>query len=1039
MSVSSSNEMFINMKDVPFYDGKFHYFEQNKSTLEFYEEEWKKINNGITIGGVFIHPWLYYHLNYFKTPIPQSDKTEKIMNPPLRDNEWYFMENYMDAEANDKVLMIFGSRRYSKSSIIASVLSWLATIKENGKSEVIGGSDDDLIQLTSLIETGMINMHPAFKLTNNTNDWNKHIKFGVKHKSNEAIPYSEIRIKNAADGIEKKSEKGAGGSPVGWILDEALEENTLVYLKDKTIPIKDINVGDEIYGDDGKLTKVLEKHAFKDRQLYKITFSDGREIECCENHLWEVQSNNSSKKTKVLSTKDLINSYKTYQIDPRYNNKKTIKAKFNINLNKPIEYPEKSFYIDPYILGLYIGDGFCNTTAIGSDDEFIIDAIKNYTKSIGLKYTIDERITKSNNFKEIRISKVKGRTNPLRDELRRLNTFEEKEIPEEYLFSSVEQRLELLRGLLDSDGYCSKNVIEFSSSYPKIQNSFEKLCRSLGIRLKISEKISSYRKEGKKIECKISKRYSLSTDFKVFKLPRKAILQNPSVNKKAIFYKTKINIQDISPTSKSNAYCIKVDNKSKLFIAGNYIVTHNCGKFEFIKFLLSALPAFKTVHGMKLIPILTGTSGNAELAKDAETVLSNPEMYEVLPMDWDRLENRIPDVADITWKRTKFGMFVPAQMTGADGLIKIETNLASYLNIDNEDLKKIKLQNTDWKNANKVLKTAIDLVKKDITLLHKRQMYYPQDPEWCFLGNVDNPFPVVPAAKHRKKLIEEGKIGKDVEVSQKQGTILDYELSDKVRAPFPFKGGGIVDAPIVIFEDPPSQKPEYGEYVAGLDPYKQAQSGTDSVGSLYGLKRKTDIATPIEQIVYAYSARPKTMTIFNRTCEQLIEGWNSECLMENADQSFLQYLDAKNKAEMLLADGVDWSKTVNPNSNPSTKLGYYPTEKNVNYLLSLTISYAWEKVVVGYEEDGVTPIEKLGVEFIPCIDLLEEMINYKPGENHDRLRAFGSALAWARHLDKMNVMPRVKKHDDATMLRERERARALNKGFGLVKAKEVDF
>ena len=105
----SSNELFINVKNPPKWNPKKHYFDQSIDVLDFYAEEKRKITEGVTIGGYFIHPWLYWHINFFKSPIPQKDGTEPIINPPLDDNFLYLIENYIEAEQTNKGLVLFGT------------------------------------------------------------------------------------------------------------------------------------------------------------------------------------------------------------------------------------------------------------------------------------------------------------------------------------------------------------------------------------------------------------------------------------------------------------------------------------------------------------------------------------------------------------------------------------------------------------------------------------------------------------------------------------------------------------------------------------------------------------------------------------------------------------------------------------------------------------------------------------------------------------------------------------------------------------------
>src|SRR5690606_5914290 len=150
------NEMFIHIENPPEWNENKHYFEQDKKTLQFYIDEYKKIRRGITIDGVYITPWMYCHLNMFKTdiPIPHFNKhtnkiesKDKIMSPPLRDNEWFIIQDsYEEAKENGEMLFLCATRRAAKTTLIASHL--FHTALSGGKELVVaGGSTKDLGQI----------------------------------------------------------------------------------------------------------------------------------------------------------------------------------------------------------------------------------------------------------------------------------------------------------------------------------------------------------------------------------------------------------------------------------------------------------------------------------------------------------------------------------------------------------------------------------------------------------------------------------------------------------------------------------------------------------------------------------------------------------------------------------------------------------------------------------------------------------------------------------------------------------------------------
>jgi len=228
-NIAGSNEMYINMKpkDIPKWNSKKHFFDQELSTIQFWQEELNKITNGFTVGGYFIHPWMYFHLNYFKTPIPQEDGTEPTTQPSLRDNEWFFAENLKACIHPDnpayfsKAMLVYGTRRFAKSVIMASLAHWKILTKFNASGTIVGGSSSDLGALVGKVKTSMTYMERAFALDVTTQSWdNGETFFGIKEDISNAIIYSTLVVQNLQDGAKSKTQKTAGLAPSVSIYDE---------------------------------------------------------------------------------------------------------------------------------------------------------------------------------------------------------------------------------------------------------------------------------------------------------------------------------------------------------------------------------------------------------------------------------------------------------------------------------------------------------------------------------------------------------------------------------------------------------------------------------------------------------------------------------------------------------------------------------------------------------------------------------------------------------------------------------------------------
>ena len=119
-----SKEFFINMRpgDIPYWNPIYTFEEQDEDVKQFWKNEASKLLYGVTINGVFIHPWLYWHLNFWHMMSELPDGSRVPRNPDLRDNEWFFTENLMQAEKENKGIFMFGTRRFGKALLNSEIL-----------------------------------------------------------------------------------------------------------------------------------------------------------------------------------------------------------------------------------------------------------------------------------------------------------------------------------------------------------------------------------------------------------------------------------------------------------------------------------------------------------------------------------------------------------------------------------------------------------------------------------------------------------------------------------------------------------------------------------------------------------------------------------------------------------------------------------------------------------------------------------------------------------------------------------------------------
>ena len=362
--------------------------------------------------------------------------------------------------------------------------------------------------------------------------------------------------------------------------------------------IADIQAGDYVFGVDGKPVKVLAtSEIFKNRKCYEFTFEDGEKIICDAEHKWTVCTKSSRRRKEYISKSgrkssakhpvddngrmvmqafEMVDDFKRIRHD-----KKGIEYKYRVPMADALDYPKKELPLHPYILGLWLGDGDKNDNriAVSKDDlNELCELIKESGVDIGSVKLFGGKY-------EVRLGKKIGyKQNSIRNALRVLNVWQNKHIPDEYLTASIEQRLELLKGLMDTDGTCSKaGQCEFSQKSKTMVDDISKLLSSLGIKhtiyffdnIKCCGKLCSAYKV----------RFFTDKTFSCFKYKRKheRLKDHLAPRMQA---KTIIDIKEVEPR---DTKCIAIDRKDGLFLCGERnTVTHNSetcsglGNAEFI-------------------------------------------------------------------------------------------------------------------------------------------------------------------------------------------------------------------------------------------------------------------------------------------------------------------------------------------------------------------------------------------------------------------------------------------------------------------------
>ena len=207
-------DWYINQKRIP--------DEGSQEYKQFYAFHKELCTNGALMDGVYINPFLYWHLNIWHTEVDVLDEygriNQKYANPHLRDNEWLVTNEIDRAQKERKGLVILGIRRFAKSVIEASYVSHGATFDQDSQNIIAGLNAPDIKLITDKIDKGLNFVPKPWRWQRVEDNWKNQVTLGIKTKAGERIPFSQIIIRNLDGG--NNEEAIAGTKPRRLIIDE---------------------------------------------------------------------------------------------------------------------------------------------------------------------------------------------------------------------------------------------------------------------------------------------------------------------------------------------------------------------------------------------------------------------------------------------------------------------------------------------------------------------------------------------------------------------------------------------------------------------------------------------------------------------------------------------------------------------------------------------------------------------------------------------------------------------------------------------------
>ena len=353
---------------------------------------------------------------------------------------------------------------------------------------------------------------------------------------------------------------------------KAMPKDTLIPTPDGEKLLGEIKVGDFVFDRKGRPTKVLGVYDRGVRRCFELTFSDGRKTRCCDEHIWPCYT--SKKNLKNLTLQEMME--KGIRISAKSG------ARFRMPINGCVEFAEKELTVHPYILGVFLGDGCCKERylTLSSNDLPVVEKVAKLLNATAEKLSENnyswrfmkggKAITTKEVFGDIASWVMRGSN--------------EKAIPTDYLHGSSDQRIALLQGLFDTDGSVSSKsngLASFSTTSSELYAGVSYLLRSLGLSASTSSKAVCRGRVKQNGTC--STDYVVRTHLKpdqfdvCFSLPRqieklKAVF---GAFKRPSKCTERVALTDVREIEPCDQVCILVDNPEHLFLANDFLVTHN--------------------------------------------------------------------------------------------------------------------------------------------------------------------------------------------------------------------------------------------------------------------------------------------------------------------------------------------------------------------------------------------------------------------------------------------------------------------------------
>jgi hypothetical protein len=973
---------------------------------EFWDEEERRIMNGLWIDGFYIPGLYYFYLNYLPIYRKQDSKYDFA---DVYDMDYHTFLCLEHAVFLKQDFVVIKKRQSGFTLKFCSTL-----IRElffsRGSPNYIATYEE-----AQVLKTWVEVVEPYREHLNTYTAWyreftpSKPLNWrAAKQVISESGRNITVGRKNSLKGLilSKSPSKGVGGG-AKWIFgDECFGKDTPVLMSDYSVKkIQDIQKGEFVLGSDGQPKEVINFCSGID-QMYEIQQRKGLNFTVNSKHklVLEKRNHRTNNGIKHLTAEEYLNLDK-YSLRTHYGIK-----------NQTISYPTSELKLNSYFLGLWLGDGSTNACEIIINletDIEILEFLKGYVKSISYTYKL-----KKCNAPTCKMFRIKSnfKHNILTKEMKRLGIFSDKRIPLSYIKSSEEDRLQLLAGLIDSDGYLAKGTASYSFSYEisVTKKDFAKdikiLARSLGFyvseRTKPAKKTTL--KNGHIINTKEYCSIQIRGDIK--RIPVRVARKRPPKD----YVKLKENnhlITSFKIQSKGlgKYYGIEIEGDSKLFLLEDFTVVHNCGVNPVLSKFKGYIESMMYYGNVKTGTIIfSGAVGELKhLEGGLKEYIQYPEKNGFYAVDnlWD---------VDNEFSGRKCGFFVPESW--------------AYFGIDDDQSSEFYGQPFIDEHGNSFVERAEHYIrKKRLGLIGENSKeadkfsisQAPLNLAECFQYRGDNVFPTDLINPQIAKVEKNEDHGTFIDLYRTQDGVVKHKLLSKydnkpiLEHPIDPKRKD-KDGVIQVWEFPPPNRQTYGVYWAGIDIVASSVSNTSpSLNSIHIYKGSHNLSDEYteDRIVAKFMSRTSDKMDFYKKAMLLLEWYNAEALIENNITWFIEEA-IKSKEQFRLARNPQWARDITPQgiSHINRPYGVLSGVKLIDKMIEAISSYIKEPTYVTYDENTGEPTQHYGVERIRDLQLLRELINYRPKKeyekgNYDAVFSFGLALLHAKNSEVLGIIP----------------------------------